>query len=138
MHITATLPEKTITNAKPYRDTKTLHAVYHVIGVGKSRSDIVNVARLEVFRPSSRRAETWYATIRGNNEAGPGYPYFAGSGHAGGGGYNKLSAAADRAIKAAGITLSESIYGCGERAVEDALYAIGIAAGFDTVRVIGG
>lgn len=49
----------------------------------------------------------------------------SGNGSAGGGGYCKLSAAVDSAIRSAGITLNHSISGVGTRAIEDALIAIG-------------
>jgi hypothetical protein len=51
-----------------------------------------------------------------------------GAGKAGGGGYCKESAAADSALAAAGVTLSQSVDGRGLRAVEDAVLAVARAA----------
>ena len=51
-----------------------------------------------------------------------------GAGKAGGGGYCKESAAADSALAAAGVTLSESVSGRGLRAVEEAVLAAARAA----------
>lgn len=51
----------------------------------------------------------------------------AGSGTAGGYGYHKVSAAADTAIRNAGVKLSQSIHGLGDAAVKAAVQAIGEA-----------
>lgn len=48
-----------------------------------------------------------------------------GSGTAGGGGYHKASAAAGVAIRNAGFSLSESIDGCGDSAIREAVKAVG-------------
>lgn len=50
--------------------------------------------------------------------------YTRGSGQARGYGYHRASAAAQEAINAAGIDLSESISGCGDWAINDAIAAI--------------
>ena len=49
----------------------------------------------------------------------------SGNGSAGGGGYCKLSAAVDSAIRNAGIVLNESIDGRGVKLIEHAMVAIG-------------
>lgn len=48
-----------------------------------------------------------------------------GSGTAGGGGYHKASAAAGKAIRSAGFSLSEDIDGRGDGAIRDAVLAVG-------------
>ena len=53
-----------------------------------------------------------------------GEPYTSGSGYADGGGYHKPSAALQKAITNAGFTLSESIHGRGDTAIDAALLAI--------------
>jgi hypothetical protein len=68
-----------------------------------------------------------YACIWVHGRATNQYGY--GGGHAGGYGYHRASAAAQEAIKDAGITLSESIDGCGEEAIRKAIEAIAEAAG---------
>ena len=62
----------------------------------------------------------------------------SGSGSAGGYGYDKGSAAADTAIRAAGVKLSESINGRGAAAVREAVQAVGeaLAAGTWPVYVV--
>ena len=53
--------------------------------------------------------------------------YRSGSGSAGGYGYHRASAAAQKAIYNAGITLSEDIGGRGDAAIEEAVHAIAAA-----------
>lgn len=53
----------------------------------------------------------------------PGF-YSSGSGMAGGYGYHRTSAAAGRALRAAGVSLSEDIDGRGDGAIRDAVEAI--------------
>lgn len=53
----------------------------------------------------------------------------SGSGTAGGGGYDKASAAAQAAMQNAGFDLSQSISGIGESAIREAMHAIAAAAG---------
>lgn len=73
----------------------------------------------------SRTASTVYCSIW---VRAPGL-HASGYGTTGGYGYHKESAALAYALRSAGITLSESIIAAGERAVEDALRAVAIAAG---------
>lgn len=68
--------------------------------------------------------------------------YFAGAGSAGGYGYCKASGAADGAIRAAGIKLTNdkgrtSIHGAGESMIVEALRAIARAAGYERFTVVG-
>lgn len=60
----------------------------------------------------------------------------AGSGSAGGGGYCKESAAADSAIRAAGVKLAVSVDAAGTRAVEDAVLAIATALGYPDAMLV--
>ena len=111
---------------------KELTAAYTVIGIGKSRSDVDELASLRIYMGRSRTASRVYASlwVRGKGIN------CAGSGWAGGYGYHKASAATSEAFANAGITLDESISACGDRAICDALHALGLALGYDTVRVI--
>lgn len=59
-----------------------------------------------------------------------------GSGHAGGGGYHRKSAAMQAAIDNAGFTLSESIDGVGESAMREALLAIAKCIGVKKPAII--
>lgn len=61
--------------------------------------------------------------------------YISGGGYAGGYGYHKASAAMEAALNDAGVTLSESISGRGESAMNDALQAIGVALGASECRI---
>jgi hypothetical protein len=58
-----------------------------------------------------------------------------GSGSAGGYGYCKQSSAAGEAIANAGFTLSKSIRGVGEQAIEEAVLAIAAACGWPEARL---
>jgi hypothetical protein len=62
----------------------------------------------------------------------------SGSGHAGGGGYCKSSAAFEDALHKAGIKTDKGISGRGMTVVEDALIALGKHAGFEHVKLIRG
>lgn len=62
----------------------------------------------------------------------------SGHGTAGGGGYDKQSAAIDNAIASAGITLSRSIDGRGDSAVRDAIHAIASALGYSNFTIVEG
>ena len=58
-----------------------------------------------------------------------------GSGHAGGWGYHRTSAAAQEAIENAGFTLSHDIGGRGDSAIEDALRAIAAHLGVKRLMI---
>ena len=62
----------------------------------------------------------------------------SGSGHAGGGGYCKQSAAFEDAMRNAGIKCDAGISGRGMSVVEDALKALGKQAGFEHVKLVRG
>lgn len=127
----ATLTTPNADNARNYGGEKETIDTFIVIGVGKSRSDIEELATLRIYGGRSRNASRIYASFwltHGN--------YNGGTGWAGGGGYHKASAAAAAAIRSAGIKLDQDIGGRGDSAIREALEAIGIMQGFDTVRVI--
>lgn len=58
-----------------------------------------------------------------------------GGSFAGGYGYHRKSAAAERAFRVAGITLDQSISGAGDAAIREALESIGYACGIDPVVI---
>lgn len=126
--MTATLPTEYISNGKNMGHEKETTDAWIVIGIGKSRSDVVEIANARCYMGRSKSSSVVYASIWVHNKC-------AGHGNAGGYGYHKASAAMQAAIHSAGIKISEPIDGRGDSAIESALHAIGIAAGFDTVRV---
>lgn len=69
----------------------------------------------------------WIVDRKGN--------FTSGGGKASGCGYHKPSAAAQDAMQAAGVTLSKSISGVGEGAIERALIAICEAMGYTEVYI---
>ena len=125
---TATLTSPNASNGRNYGDTKETTDSYIVIGIEKGQP--VELATARIYKGRSRNASRVYASIwlRGGN-------YASGSGWAGGGGYHKASAALGRAIESAGVKLAEPIDGRGDGAMLDALTAIGIMCGVNTVRV---
>jgi hypothetical protein len=58
-----------------------------------------------------------------------------GGSFAGGYGYHRKSAAAERAFRVAGITLDQSISGVGDAAIREALLSIGHACGIDPIVI---
>lgn len=110
----ATLEQPTY-NGKNLSYTKELARAWSYI-VGKKE---VLVVRWYMGR--SRTASRVYCTIWGSR--------FSGTGHAGGYGYDKFSAAFQKACQDAGITLDKSIAGVGDEAVRQALLAIGESVG---------
>lgn len=61
--------------------------------------------------------------------------YANGSGMAGGYGYHRMSAAADTALRAAGVTLSEDIDGRGDDAMRAAVKAVALHLGASRVMI---
>ena len=85
----------------------------------------------------------WYMSRSGDG-ASPVYcslwvhcsPYHvSGRGVARGGGYHKASAAFRYACDSAGIKLDKDVYGVGDGAVREAIFAIGEALGFDITEM---
>ena len=69
-------------------------------------------------------------------DVGPNGKCTQGSGHAGGGGYHRKSAAMQAAIYNAGFTLSKSIDGVGESAMRAALLAIAKCVGVKRPAIV--
>lgn len=124
----ATLPSEPTFNGRNYGAEKEIEQSYLLIGVGKSRSDVVELATLRIYVGRSKSASRVYASLWVHGKC-------AGHGWAGGGGYHKGSAAAGKAFESAGIDLDSDISGRGEKAIEDALLAVGLALDYHIVRV---
>lgn len=125
----ATLPAQFIGNGKNLQPEKEVIRAYTVIGIGKSRSDVDELATVRCYMArSGDGASPVYASVWIHNRC-------AGHGRANGYGYHKSSAAIQAALSSAGVKLAERIDGCGDRAITDALHAVGIAMGYNTVRV---
>ena len=90
-----------------------------------ARFDNVVTARWHMGR--SRSASVVYCTIWVRAKDGR---WFSGTGNAGGWGYHKTSAAFGAAVRNAGIGLTVSPGGHGDRSVEVAMHAIAKAAGY--------
>lgn len=85
----------------------------------------------------------WYMSRSGDG-ASPVYcslwihcsPYYvSGRGKASGYGYHKASAAFQDACDSAGIELSQSVDGRGDSSVREALFAVGLALGFERAEL---
>lgn len=141
---------KPVQNAKRYWEKETTN-YWHVMVIHKGK--IEHVVTVFCYMGRSAKASTVYATlwVRGPKAT-------SGSGSAGGGGYDKESAAVQDAITSAGITLWGSVNavngmiprwstqsrepepedlkkkcfidGVGDKAIRDALTAIARAAGY--------
>lgn len=88
---------------------------------GSGLRDAITIKVYKSARGSMVYASAWIAFTDKRTGASV---YASGSGSAGGYGYCKASAACADALASAGVKLSQSISGVGERAVEDALRAI--------------
>ena len=80
---------------------------------------------------------TAYACVWVHRYSGGAYAY--GSGHAGGYGYDKSSAAAEAAFRAAGVTMEQSFGGAGDQMTREAVLALGryLAPGLeDRIHVV--
>ena len=91
----------------------------------------------------SSQASVVYCSIWLSGSIDSGLVWMSGSGQAGGWGYHKASAAMQRAITAAGFTLTEDdgktpspIDGRGDDAMRDAAIALAAALGFNDVILI--
>ena len=107
--------------ARNARDKQALIHQYTVLGI--IDGEIRSLVEARIYMGMSRSAERMTAIlwVHGKN-------YACGSGWAGGYGYHKQSAAAGRAIGAAGFELDTSISGAGESALIDGLKAVALAA----------
>jgi hypothetical protein len=139
----AILPATGVQNAKNLGDKKEVVGQYKVVGLRMVNGvpEFRELVDLRIYMSRSRTASTVYASLWVH---GADF-YTTGHGCAGGYGYCKRSAAADSAIASAKIDLrgsayssrdpnyadKASIHGVGETAIQNALYAIGEALGYD-------
>lgn len=87
---------------------------YKIVGIDET--NLLTLVDCRIY--GTRAANTCCVWVSGEE-------YTQGSGKAGGGGYDRASAAVAEAVKGAGYELSEDISGVGDSAVERALLAIG-------------
>jgi hypothetical protein len=125
---TATLTSPNASNGRNYGDTKETTDSFVVIGIEKGEP--VELATARIYKGRSANASRVYASLwlRGGN-------YASGSGWAAGYGYHRDSAALEEAIRSAGVKLGAKIEGRGDRAMLEALEAIGVMCGGKSVRV---
>lgn len=141
--ITATLPFVPVSNARQM-DKEIIHR-YHVIGLfGDVMAPCVD-CRIYMSRSgdgaSPVHCALWVMTGPVVHETSSGnqisFSYHtSGKGRANGYGYHKESAAIADAIDSAGIKLDVDISGVGDKAIRDALAAIGRACGASQVVVV--
>lgn len=112
---------------------------YKAVTVGPD-GELINLVDLRVSYTSSGTAYACVWLYRPKNEAAGIVhgDWSSGSGRAGGYGYDKGSAAAAYALRAAGVVLSEDIDGRGSQVVREAVQAVGdaLAAGSGPVYVV--
>ena len=121
-------PQEDKRNIEHYRRESSFWRELSLIDLDKGRS----VLELRFYGSGSTvYAVTWiHAWEYGPDFAKAGYTASCrGYGKAGGYGYHKVSAAAQEAFRAAGITLSEDIGGRGDSAIEEALKAFAVHLG---------
>jgi hypothetical protein len=131
----ATLPHAHVTNGKNLDQDKERIATLTLVGVIDGRPQQLAQARFWMARRSDG-ASPVYCSLWVYNAT-------AGHGVARGYGYHKCSAALQAALDSAGLRLHNGtsrayIDGCGDRAMEDALIAVGMAMGHsaDTLAVL--
>jgi len=112
----ATLPEKSVFNAKYFDNKETVRTVY---GVVSYQSVVRQAVTVEWYMGRSSKSSVVYCNIWVNNAC-------SGTGKAGGGGYCKRSAAFSDALRSAGIEIDEAIDGRGLGVVGDAVKAISL------------
>jgi len=133
MNYKAILPETRINNGEHYTNKAQIKCYIVVAMRGGEYAEPVTV---RVWK--NARAERVYASIWVQHTT-----LCAGTGFAGGGGYDKTSAAIGAAIESAGICIKSSetgldadIGGRGDSAIRDALEAISKALGFDDIHIV--
>jgi hypothetical protein len=120
----ATIPQtkaETVSNGYNYGRDKELTQHFLLIHDNKAAVD------LRIYYARSKYASTCYASVWLHW----GKLWTSGKGRAGGYGYHRASAAAAQAFQTANVKLSKDINGRGDNAIEEALYAIGHAMGFE-------
>lgn len=111
-----------------HRKEKHFQEQYSLVAVYKG--DLKQVAQLRTYGTSSMN----YCCLWVNDSKTQ--TYQSGSGSAGGYGYHRPSAAAMEAFNNAGIYLDSDIAGRGDRAIEDALIALGKKLGYRKLSII--
>ena len=108
------------------RDTKVFIHQYSVLYISPERVDTVCTLRLYRDKNGGTFYALFWLRVWDNSKK----QYFCRDsfGRAGGWGYHKASAAAGSAFISAGIELGESINGCGDDAIKEALFTIAKSA----------
>ena len=143
----AVLPASGCSNAKNLGDKKEIVGQYKLIGLRMvdGTPQFNEIVDLRLYMGKSRSSSQVYASIWISSKDF----YTTGYGVAGGYGYCKQSAAADSALRSAGIELFGTPYGCGaaeltraasihgvgESAIREAILAIGEALGYDRAHL---
>lgn len=120
-------------NARNLSPERELTQSWRVVTIHKRQ--IVTVAALNWYEGRSRNASVvycsaWFYPTPSFMSRYPNTYHPSGYGSAGGGGYDKYSAAADSAVNSAGFTLTHRFDGCGEYAIRSALTAIARRIGY--------
>jgi hypothetical protein len=110
--------KKEQSSAENYSNQKELVRAYSVVGIN-DKGELSEGVTCRVWMGRSSGASVVYASVWTHGKA-----YTSGTGKAGGGGYDKVSAAVGDALESAGIKLDEDINGRGDRATRDALIAV--------------
>lgn len=156
----AILPATETSNAMQPQNKETTQT-WVLVGVKKCELKELVTARWYMSRSSQASVVYCCVWVHGDNQ------WFSGKGTAGGYGYHKYSAALDSALSSAGIKLVGSPYhgpertfeqwngtervtakqdfkqachigGCGDRAAEDAIKAVGYALGYKKLHLVRG
>ena len=126
----AKLPSTPVFNGKNLSTDKELIRTYNLIACKKDTLSEVIVARFWKGRSSS--ASVIYASILVDAQE----YRISGHGMAGGGNYDKASAALEKAIASAGIELDEQVSRGGGARIREALVAIAKALGFKKMLIV--
>jgi hypothetical protein len=117
-------------NARAHRKENNFLESYKLVAIYKS--ELVEIADLRIYGTNAKNYSCLWVHDKKNNI------YCSGSGSAGGYGYHRPSAASSEAFQTAGIELSESISGRGDRAQEEALLSLAKKLGYRKTYVIKG
>lgn len=131
-----------VQNARNYYGEKNCIADYRIVVLDNSAECGMRcVITARCWKSFNRNASVVYASIWVNDRHSN--THTSGKGQAGGGGYCKLSAAMDEAIKSAGIMLHccedgkiSNIHGRGEGAIREALKAIAESLGYKQILIL--
>lgn len=126
-------------NAKAHRRDNAFMQQYTLVAAYKN--GLVEIAQLRIYGTQAKNYAcfwTWcgYGDKSTKKHSDLMVNSCMGSGSAGGYGYHRPSAAAQEAFSNAGIKLSEDICGRGDRAMEEALLALGRFLGYRKLEVL--